>query len=98
MYSLMVYKHNPTHDIYRKSRIFHVKNFLCDGQTTPYHISINNVHNLHVFNFHIAHAIRKYFNNKCFAIYGNVQALLTQLIYLDCMACIVVCEECICVM
>ena len=38
---------------------------------TWYHISVNNAHNFRVFNFHIARAIRKYFNNENFAIYGT---------------------------
>ena len=34
--------------------------------------STNNAHNFHVFNFCIGHAIRKYFNNENFVIYGTL--------------------------
>ena len=38
---------------------------------TPYHIIINNVHNFCTFNFWTSHAVRKYFNNENFPIYGS---------------------------
>ena len=37
--------------VYRKSRMFRVKNISCDNIW----ISVNNVHNFHAFNFRIAH-------------------------------------------
>ena len=61
---------------YRKSRIFHVKNILFRVKTfldkqprTALALTIHII--FRVFNFRIAHAVRKYFNNENFAIYES---------------------------
>ena len=46
------------------------------GPTTPYNIMVNNAHIFHAFNFRTSHAVRKYFNNENFPIYGIITSIV----------------------